>query len=404
MTTPPTPADWYPDPENAGYLRYWDGSSWTEHRAPAPGAAQPPADEPPAYEPPAYEPPADEQATSVVSLPDEATNVYATRPVEQEPTPEGAQQEPVQPYDTHPQASYEPFLADSTPWNPPLPSWDSPSTGQTYAQPEQSSEAPGYETSGSETPSEERPAETPAPQSDPPPFETARFETYEPARFAPPPGPPPGYYSSSTPTGPSGDKPNMKLVAGILGGAAVILVVIAVVVTLAVMRTDQPTVTSQGTTPTDSATTSSETTTSETEAEPTPPESLTPPPPGAEGSDGDFTFSVAGTETGDTVTSNVDASIQSTAQGMYYVVYVNVTNTGAAPITFVATFQQLNVAGQTFPLDDQATALLEGTLAEITPGETTEIPLVYDVPVDTVPTGILLRADPATAGVELPLS
>lgn len=398
MTTPPTPADWYPDPENAGYLRYWDGSSWTEHRAPAPGAAQPPADEPPADQPPA-----DEQATSVVSLPDEATNVYATRPVEQEPTPEGAQQEPVQPYDTHPQASCEPFLADSTPWNPPLPSWDSPSTGQTYAQPEQSSEAPGYETSGSETPSEERPAETPAPQSDPPPFETARFETYEPARFAPPPGPPPDYYSS-TPTGPSGDKPNMKLVAGILGGAAVILVVIAVVVTLAVMRTDQPTVTSQGTTPTDSATTSSETTTSETEAEPTPPESLTPPPPGAEGSDGDFTFSVAGTETGDTVTSNVDESIQSTAQGMYYVVYVNVTNTGAAPITFVATFQQLNVAGQTFPLDDQATALLEGTLAEITPGETTEIPLVYDVPVDTVPTGILLRADPATAGVELPLS
>lgn len=401
MTTPHTPADWYPDPENSGYLRYWDGSSWTEHRAPAPAAEQPPA-----YEPPADDQPADEQVTSVASLPDEATNVYATRPVEQEPTPEGAQQEPVQPYDTHPQASYEPFLADSTPWNPPLPSWDSPSTEQTYAQPEQSSEATGYDESGSETPSEERPTETSAPPSDPPPFETARFETtpYEPARFAPPPGPPPGYYSPSTPTGPSGDKPNMKLVAGILGGAAVILVVIAVVVTLAVMRTDQPTVTSQGTTPTDSATTSSETTTSETEAEPTPTESLTPPPPGAEGSDGDFTFSVAGTETGDTVTSNVDDSIQSTAQGMYFVVYLNVTNTGAAPITFVATFQQLNVAGQTFPLDDQATALLEGTLAEITPGETTEIPLVYDVPVDTVPTGILLRADPATAGVELPLS
>ena len=403
MTTPPTPADWYPDPENPGGLRYWDGSSWTEHRAPAPGAAQPPADEPPADEQPAADqPPADEQATSVVSLPDEATNVYATRPVEQEPTPEGAQQEPVQPYDTHPQASYEPFLADSTPWNPPLPSWDSPST---YTQPEQTSEQ-SAEAPASETPvSDERPTQSSAPQSDPPPFETARFETtpYESARFAPPPGPPPGYYPS-TPTGPSGDKPNMKLVAGILGGAAVILVVIAVVVTLAVMRTDQPTVTSQGTTPTDSATTSSETTTSETEAEPTPTESLTPPPPGAEGSDGDFAFSVAGTETGDTVTSTVDESVQTTAQGMYYVVYLNVTNTGAAPITFVATFQQLNVAGQTFPLDDQATALLGGTIAEIAPGETKETPLVYDVPVDTVPTGILLRADPATAGVELPLS
>ena len=29
------PADWYPDPEFPNQLRYWDGSQWTEHRAPA---------------------------------------------------------------------------------------------------------------------------------------------------------------------------------------------------------------------------------------------------------------------------------------------------------------------------------------------------------------------------------
>ena len=34
------PPDWYPDPENAGMLRYWDGNQWTEHRAPA--TPQPP--------------------------------------------------------------------------------------------------------------------------------------------------------------------------------------------------------------------------------------------------------------------------------------------------------------------------------------------------------------------------
>lgn len=28
------PADWYPDPEVPGQQRYWDGSQWTEHRAP----------------------------------------------------------------------------------------------------------------------------------------------------------------------------------------------------------------------------------------------------------------------------------------------------------------------------------------------------------------------------------
>ncbi len=34
MTTPPTPAGWYPDPEHSGGLRYWDGVTWTEHRTP----------------------------------------------------------------------------------------------------------------------------------------------------------------------------------------------------------------------------------------------------------------------------------------------------------------------------------------------------------------------------------
>lgn len=28
------PPDWYIDPDNAGFLRYWDGTAWTQHRAP----------------------------------------------------------------------------------------------------------------------------------------------------------------------------------------------------------------------------------------------------------------------------------------------------------------------------------------------------------------------------------
>ena len=36
MTDPNVPpANWYPDPENPGQQRYWDGTQWTDHRAPA---------------------------------------------------------------------------------------------------------------------------------------------------------------------------------------------------------------------------------------------------------------------------------------------------------------------------------------------------------------------------------
>lgn len=31
-------AGWYPDPEQPGQQRYWDGQQWTEHRAPLEGA------------------------------------------------------------------------------------------------------------------------------------------------------------------------------------------------------------------------------------------------------------------------------------------------------------------------------------------------------------------------------
>ena len=36
-----TPADWYPDPNDARQLRYWDGSAWTAHVAAVPVPARP---------------------------------------------------------------------------------------------------------------------------------------------------------------------------------------------------------------------------------------------------------------------------------------------------------------------------------------------------------------------------
>jgi hypothetical protein len=60
MTSPQTPAGWYPDPSGSGRQRYWDGSQWTEQYdggggAPAaagPGgyaAARPAATPPPLF-------------------------------------------------------------------------------------------------------------------------------------------------------------------------------------------------------------------------------------------------------------------------------------------------------------------------------------------------------------------
>jgi hypothetical protein len=414
MTTPPTPADWYPDPENPAGLRYWDGTAWTEHRAPA----NPPVETPAAqtYSEPTGEFRPSEQATSVAPLPDQPTTDEPATGSTDAPwhgahrAPDETQQEPSQPYDTHPRATYEPPAPDlPAEWDAPMPSWDSPSP-ETKSEPETftpshspSDEAPSYEAASSAPPSYQPSS------SAPPPYEPSSYEqssyapsSYEAAAFAPPPGSPPGSFGS--PTGPSGEGPNKKLVAGILGGALAILIVIVVVITVVLVRRSEPTVTSQGTSPSASPTTSTDTSTESSSESPSPESPTpTPPPTGGEATDGDYTFSVAGTETGDTITSTVSDEVQTTADGMFYVVYVNVTNNGTAPATFVATFQQLSAAGTTFPLDDEATAFLNGTIANVAPGDKVETPLVYDIPAGTQPDSILLRADPSTPGASLPL-
>ena len=41
---PPTPAGWYPDPNNAAQVRYWNGAAWTDHFSPvSPSTPIPPA-------------------------------------------------------------------------------------------------------------------------------------------------------------------------------------------------------------------------------------------------------------------------------------------------------------------------------------------------------------------------
>jgi hypothetical protein len=72
-------AAWYPDPEDATQLRYWDGQQWTEHRAPAqpqqpvqqePTApASPPQQDQPQQAPHAAEPPGTEPRKAEAKIP-----------------------------------------------------------------------------------------------------------------------------------------------------------------------------------------------------------------------------------------------------------------------------------------------------------------------------------------------
>jgi hypothetical protein len=256
MTTPSTPAGWYPDPDGSGAQRYWDGFAWTEHRSPAEPAA------------------------------------------------------------------------------------------------------------GSHRAPEQQP----------------HFE-------APPTTPP----------------DNRKLLIGFLSAVGALLVILVLILVYAfVIRDDNTTqISASGTSTSTSKTTSgksSETGTSETTTEsPT-------AAAGDEATEGDFTFSVSSTDVGDTVTSPINEYIEKTATGEFIVVYLNVGNSGSAPLTFLSTLQVLNTDAGTIAPDDEASFYLGGGVVTINPGEQVETAIAFDVPVGTTASSIIVHGEPGGGGAEIPVS
>jgi hypothetical protein len=343
VTTPPTPAGWYPDPDGSGGQRYWDGSAWTEHHAPAPQAIPEPS-EPPA---PA-EPPATEQPTVVVptrpAAPEE--RVGAHRKPEPEPEPE-------------------------------LPAESEPPT----------------------RPAEPEPGPTaPVAQRIPPPVEPPAVPTFE----SPPPVAPPPVEPTF---GQSAPDDNRKLIVWYGAACAALLAVLVLVVIYALFLHNPDTV--QFATPTTSpAETTTEEPTTETSApgwgEPTPPATETEAPTGGATVDGPLSFTVSGVETGTTV-SSTEAPVEKTAQGEYIVVRMSVVNTSDAPAQFLGTLQKLHAGGTTYNIDDEATFYVGGGFVEIPPGGEALVGVAYDVPPGTVAESIELHTDPLSPGVQLPL-
>lgn len=414
MTTPTTPAGWYPDPDGSGGQRYWDGSIWTEHRAPAVAAPEP-----------AAEPPASEQATSVVSLPDQPTTVVPTgahRAPDAEPEPVSPPAAPASyetpssgtpPFETPP---YEPptfetpsfeataaaaTAASTPPSEPPTfeaPSYEAPSFDAPAAEAPSSYEAPKFETPSYEAPSFGAPSSAaPSSYDAPTSYETPSFDA--PSYEAPSYEAPPATAAFAGADGTGGPPNKSKVLTGYLIGVGVLfLALILAAVYGFVIRDNTP---PQLATPSTSAsaTASSESSTTETSSE----SPTTTPGLGGEATDGDFAFSVASTDSGDTITSPIDDSVVKTANGEYFVVYVNVGNNGASPLTWLSVLQTVSDGTTTYTPDVEASAALTGDVITINPGEQLEVALAFDVPIGTVPTTIQLHGDPGSPGVELPV-
>lgn len=365
MTTPSTPAGWYPDPDDPRGQRYWDGNAWTEDRSdaaePAPEPAEPttrPSFEPMPFEPPTFEsfttPSFEEIASGSFTTPEppppaaEATSALEVPGTfEQAEAPE-AFQEPESPTEPETPATYSPTWAS-----------DAPSISE-------------------------------APEAAPAAFATPHI--------APPaawPGPPPSAGGDG-----AGDPERRRLLIGYLSAVgALLLILILILVYALVIRDD-----ASDTTSSTSSTSSLESTSAEgsqTESEPTP--EAAPVPAEGEIVDGPFTISVASTERGDTISSTVNEYLEKTAVGEFFVVYLNVGNTSGDVQEFLSTLQVLNTDAGTIAPDDEASFYLGGGVVSISPGEVVETAIAFDVPIGTVASGIVVHGVPGMAGGELPV-
>ncbi len=184
--------------------------------------------------------------------------------------------------------------------------------------------------------------------------------------------------------------------------AALLAVLVAVIIYGVFINKPETTSISAGTSSTSKSATPTSSTKSSTESTSESP--TTASGSGQQGSDGGLTFEITGTETASSVKYQ-DAPVTKTAQGEFFVVHMTVLNSGNAQGTFLATLQKLKAAGTTYSIDDEATAYLNGTWADLAaPGDSAQIAIAFDVPQGTSPESLEVHGAPMSTGIEVPLS
>jgi hypothetical protein len=313
MTTPPTPAGWYPDPDGSGGQRYWDGSAWTEHRAPATPEPAAPTDE----------------------------HVGSHRAAEPEPTSEP---------EPGPTAVIN---LDSVPSEPSAPSEQATSVIRTT-----------------------------------PPVEP----------------PPPTYGELGAPPAP--DTGRRKLIIGFSAACAALLALLVLVVIYGVFINKADTIEASSGPSSTSKSAAPTTSSGDGWGNSTATQSESPSAPsgsGPQASDGGLTFAITGVESAPTVQYQ-DAPVEKTAQGEFLIVHMTVLNSSDAQGTFLATLQKLKAGGTTYPIDDEATAYLNGTWADLEPSGSADLAIAFDVPPGTSGESLEVHGEPMSTGVDVPLS
>ncbi|MDF2585615.1 MAG: hypothetical protein K0R33_4258 [Mycobacterium sp.] len=366
MTTPPTTAGWYPDPDGSGGQRYWDGAAWTDHGPDAtdtPGATEEtsawPAELPPWPEDmtmPSWEEAGKAEPVSEVEPPE--ADVAPEPEAAEEPAEADEQDEP----EVATLAAEEPDAsADQSTAVVELVDQDQPTAVVTL---------PGTSAAAGPT--------TPAPA--------------EPATFA-----------ATTIAGGTESAPSSPLKGYLIGVGGLLAVLVAVLV-WAFAFADPGTGSTEATGADGTSETAGTNAPATNSSDPTATTAGEVTGAGEQVADGEVTITSNGVEVTPTVSAVDNEMLTKTASGEFVVVRLTLLNNGELPATFLADQQVLNAGGQTYNTETESTFYLGGISAVLYPGQPVDVAFAYDVPPGTALESLQVHGDLASAGAVLPLS